>query len=83
MYSSCLSVSGLFHNALHSIYFLADVRISLSDVAECHSVSFVHSSVDKQLGCCHILAVVGGTLVNMGAQVADSISQKWVTSSMI
>ena len=35
-----------------------------------HHVLFIHSSVGGHLGCFHVLAIVKGTAVNIGARIS-------------
>ena len=61
------------------IHVVACVRISFLFKAEyyfivcqCH-ILFIQSSVDRYLGCFHLLSAVNNAAVNMGGQISESL----------
>ena len=58
----------LLQMAFHS-FFTAEYY---SIVYMCH-IFFIHSSVDRHLGCFHVLAIVNSAAVNIGVHVSFQI----------
>ena len=83
LYSICLSVSDLFHFSIIPSKF---IHVSINGnspffaVAGYYSmvymfhVLFIHSSVDRHLGCFHTLVTVNNTAMNTGVRVSFQIS---------
>ena len=52
---------------IHSFSWLS--RVPLCIYIYLYHIFFIHSSVDKHLGCSHVLAIVNSAAINTGVRV--------------
>ena len=73
-YNICLSLSDLLHSIQQSLgpTMLLYGIISFISMAECH-VFFIHSSIDRLLGCFCVLATINSFAVSTAMQVSFQI----------
>ena len=73
-----LSLTGLFHLALFSpglsilsqkVKFSSLLPPSSIPLCKCPNSCFIHSSVDRHLGCFHILVIVNNAAMNIGVLI--------------
>ena len=70
--SSWLSLGGLYFSKNYP-FLLAFILFYGSVVVHCiyiHHIFFIHSSVDRHLGCFHVFAIVNSAAMNIGMHVS-------------